>query len=154
MQEQLSASEIYTALETFALNDYARHTGFMKRAPQKITPKNFGAGFLKTIVKVMSGSPKQGESIGTGHADDDERKQARLASTQTLIKIPQQQGEQNAPAHQHGFIDRHVRKRIHADARKSHGHAKRQPADDLKLPEQRKFLLQAFEHGTVALCEK
>lgn len=50
MQEQLSASAIYTALETFALNDYARHTGFMKRAPQKITPKNFLAGFLKTIV--------------------------------------------------------------------------------------------------------
>ena len=50
MQEQLSAREICTALEAFALNDYARHTGFMKRAPQKITPKNFLAGFLKTIV--------------------------------------------------------------------------------------------------------
>jgi hypothetical protein len=50
LSSQLWESEILTALESFALEDYARNTGFVKRQPQKITPKNFLAGFLKTIL--------------------------------------------------------------------------------------------------------
>src|SRR5262245_37616832 len=50
MQAQLSASEILTALDVFALDEYARNTSFVKRVPQKITPKSFLAGFLKTIL--------------------------------------------------------------------------------------------------------
>jgi hypothetical protein len=50
LSSQLSASEILNALEPFALEDFARKTGFVKRQPQKITPKNFLAGFLKTIL--------------------------------------------------------------------------------------------------------
>lgn len=50
LSSELSGSEILTALEPFALEDYARKTGFVKRQPQKITPKNFLAGFLKAIL--------------------------------------------------------------------------------------------------------
>jgi len=36
LSSQLSTSEILTALEPFALEDYARNTGFVKREPQSI----------------------------------------------------------------------------------------------------------------------